>query len=70
VEPGYVWAVILSNATTGPTVSRSAGLGTWLQSGGSSTNYGKYGTGLTTIPTSITVASITVDTDNKFASAS
>jgi hypothetical protein len=70
VEPAYFYAGILFNGTTGPTVSRSAGLGTFLQTGGSGTNYGRYGTAQTALPTTLTLASITTDTDNKFFTVS
>ncbi|MDB5175439.1 MAG: hypothetical protein JWM81_297 [Candidatus Saccharibacteria bacterium] len=70
VNPGYVYAAFLSNGTTGPTISRSLGLGNWLQVGGAGTNYGRYGAGQTSLPTTLTLASITTDADNKFCSIS
>jgi len=70
VNPSYVYAAFLSNGTTGPTISRSNGLGNWLQVGGANTNYAKYSSGLTSLPTSITMTSLTIDSDNKFCSIS
>ena len=70
VSPGFYYVGFLSNGTTGPTVSRSAGLGNWLQTGGASTNFGRYGTGQTSLPATLTLTSITTDSDNKFCSVS
>jgi hypothetical protein len=69
ISAGVYYLGILSNGATGPTVSRSQGLGNWLTSG-SGTRFGRYGTAQIALPVAITTASITSDTDNKFMSVS
>lgn len=66
VGPGYVYAAVLVNGTTGPTMSHAAGLGNFNQAGGANTNYAKYLTAQTALPATLTLASLTPDTGNKW----
>lgn len=66
VNPSILYAAILSNATTGPTISHAAGIGNTNGTGGATTNYGRFGSGLTALPTTITLSSITADSGNKW----